>query len=218
MTSPLQIPIHIRQSEAILTPETIRKLFGASCLLTGTEKVRLLSRGASPLSIRCRTGEQNQLWVDAHLLGQLDASAVYLQGPEGTTGPLSPTRIPRRLHIPKALLKAWKLTPYHSLSIQAGSIILTQVKIHISDSLFLEIDPTDAAAADFPTYGRLIPAPQATAESHNSPAPSDYPRLITENDVRKARMRRQKIRLRKGQLITPSARMLAQEWGLLITD
>jgi hypothetical protein len=56
------------------------------------------------------------------------------------------------------------------------------------------------------------PAPRL---SRDPVAPAEPLPLITENDVRRARMRRERLRLAPGQLITPAARTLGRELKVL---
>jgi putative phosphotransacetylase len=95
--------------------------------------------------------------------------------------------------------------------------ILTEVFVRVSDEHDLELhidrDDADALRVGDGDPARLLLAPLAARRS-----PADYlpvGRLVGERDLRAAREQGKRILIRRGMLLTPSAREQGRELGLL---
>ncbi len=85
----------------------------------------------------------------------------------------------------------------------------------------VEVDRALWLGAGRPETGRWIAGLDLAPPA--APAPGDRVRVvsrgvITETDVRQARLRHQRIRVEPGQVVTPAARSLAREWDVFESD
>ena len=75
-----------------------------------------------------------------------------------------------------------------------------------------------AGGLDINATARWLPNVEWPSFDDAATEPNEQPtasrKLITENDVRRARMLRQRIRVETGQIITPAARSLGEEFGV----
>ncbi|MDX1438406.1 MAG: hypothetical protein R3284_00750 [Rubricoccaceae bacterium] len=127
--------------------------------------------------------------------------------------------IPSLLKLPAGLATAWNLSSGDVATLAVGSMAV-RAMVTSSDRLYLEIDHSIVGASGSQCgNARWLPGIEweTTIETVEVPQPerSQTNRLITENDVRRARMQRQTIEIGKGQLITPAARSLGEELGVI---
>ncbi len=220
MNRPDAIPLCIVQGHAVVTPEMVRTLFGPSYRLQGTERLHVYQAGRLLTTVSAVPGETPALFLDPRDLQTLHPDLpTRLRGPANVLAISYIERIPRRLRLPPSLQRAWELPPQRYVSVRVGEVLFTRLPVIAGKKVCIELSETDALAAGYPEHatGQLI---RASSTACLSPAPvqaSELPakRLITETDIRRAWMEHRTIHLQPGQLITPSARMLGQELGVL---
>lgn len=216
--TPEAIPVHPAESVAELAPEAVATLFGRGYALRGSERVRLVAGGSAPRFVAVRPGPSTRARLDAAERTALPNGPLRLIGPKGRLDAPPPDRLGRRLVLPTGMMKAWGLKPGEAVAVQLGALILATTT-EAGDRAGLHLGPTDRLAADAPpgTTARLrrdvalAPEQPETPPTHLAVAR----RLITETDVRQARLKGKRITLRPDQLITPSARALGRELGVL---
>lgn len=211
MIRPDAIPLLASASRAILPPATVEALFGRGYRWRGTERVRL---GGGP-TIPARRGDEPALLLDRLDATGLDGS-LRLVGPRGSIEAPRPRPVPRELVLPAALRRAWGLEVRQQVAVEVGAIIVTGVGVVDGDPAGVRLDRVDllAAGTGEDATARLrrdVAAPAGSAEEESPP----LARLITENDVRQARLHGRRIVVRPGQILTPAARSLGRELGVL---
>ncbi len=221
MIQPDAIPVRIAPSRADLAPSDVAALFGKGYTLRGSERVVVSRTGRGEVSVPVTAAKTSRLVLDA-----LDRDALgggpplRLRGPAGSTvaPPVEPVR--RALVLPAGLLRAWRLDVGQIVTVQAGAVAFGEVMVEEGDG-HVRLDRTDALAARL-TEGdtvrwnpqlTLAPSPSVADETPSNVRTTG--RLITENDVRQARLKGQKIVLGPGHIITPAARSLGRELGVL---
>lgn len=215
------IPVQIERSHAVLPPEAIAALFGDGYRMRGTERVEVVALGVTVAAVEGRAGPGLRLVLDAIDRDAMpDAAPLRLVGPRGVlplAGAAEP--LPSGLALPAGLLDAWRLAPGRRVAVAVGRVVLTGVLVEEGDAPCLRMDRAvrlaAEAPADKPAY--WLPNVEAPPSSDEAPAePPTAPRVITENDVRQARKRRETLRVTPGQIVTPAARALGRELGVLV--
>lgn len=141
---------------------------------------------------------------------------IDVVGPKGKLRNVSAHVLPRTLTLPRSLHRVWGLSADSTIAIQVGSIILTDVIVHDGQSAGLHLDRTDLASSGINLQATAILRRDLKAANPQALAEAGIPKkLITENDVRQARRKGKKIAVQPGQLITPAARSLGKELGVL---
>ena len=215
---PDAIPVRELASVATLPADAVRALFGRDAALRGTERVAVVRQGHVVARVAAEAGSALALQLDA-----LDARAIpsatglRLQGPVGVVDAPAPRPVQSRLWVPEGLKSAWRIGDEATVGL--GPIAL-RVAVDVGD-LGLAVDRALWVGAGAPETARWLPA---VTWERDAPVPPDADprvavvprRVITESDVRQARLRRQTIRLAPGQIVTPAARSLSRETGVLV--
>lgn len=214
---PDAIPVRPSSSRAVLSPPLVAALFGGGYTLRGTERVGVVRLGQEVLYVAVEGGPA-ALRLDALDRDRLGAlQDLRLQGPAGaaTAPPAGP--VVSRLTLPAALRRAWNVgdTATVALGTLAAAVPVGEgdLALHADRALWL--------AAGQPEVGRWLPsfalAPPA-AETPDDGVVQIERRVVTETDVRQARLKRQTILVVPGQVVTPAARSMGQEWGVFATE
>ena len=221
MIQPDALPLRIATSHAVLTAEDVRALFGAKHALRGSEHVFATRIGRGEVRVPIMAGTERRLVLDAldrDALG--DGPPLRLRGPAGSVDAPPPTPVRRALRLPVALVKAWGLTTGQVITVQAGAVAFGDVVVEEGEG-HVRLGRTDALAAglregDTVRWNRelQLAAPPSTPDK-TTPDVRTTGRLITENDVRQARLRGQQIVVRPDHIITPAAHSLGRELGIL---
>ena len=217
--APDAIPIQPIRSYAVLTGEMIEVLFGEGYRLRGTERVEVLQRGTLKGMADVVLNEASALFLDAADRSNLSGEDLRLRGPKGFLPAPSPQPITAMLELPAGLMAAWNLSEGQRTTTAVGDVAL-RATVALGEAVCLRVDRSLVFAGGLDETGtaRWIPdvvwadAGDASATPSEQPAPTK--RLITENDVRRARMLRKRIRVQDGQIVTPAARTLAEELGV----
>ena len=221
---PDAIPIQPVRSYTVLTGEMVKALFGEGYGLRGSERVELLQRGKLKAMVDVVPGEAPTLFLDAAArsnLGKLNLNIndLRLRGPKGLLPAPSPQPIPAVLELPAGLMAAWNLSEGQRTTVAWGDVAV-RATVALGEKSCLRIDRAlvFASGLDETAKARWIPDVVWADDDDASAPPSEQPaptkRLITENDVRRARMLRKRIRVQDGQIVTPAARALAEELGV----
>lgn len=217
--APDAIPVRALASIATLSPDAVQHLFGASATLRGTEQLALVQLGQVRAHVSVQQGPTLDLQLDS-----LDASSttsalgLRLQGPVGVLDASSVQPLQSALTVPEGLKAAWRMGDEATLGI--GSLAI-QVPVAVGNELAMGVERALWLGAGSPETARWLPQTTWTATPKTAKEPDNDPRVatilgrvVTETDVRQARLRRQRIRLSPGQIVTPAARSLAREWGV----
>jgi len=217
--APDAIPIQPIRSYAVLTGEMIEVLFGEGYRLRGTERVEVLQRGTLKGMADVILNEASALFLDAADRSNLSGEDLRLRGPKGFLPAPSPQPITAMLELPAGLMAAWNLSEGQRTTTAVGDVAL-RATVALGEAVCLRVDRSLVFAGDLDETGtaRWIPdvvwADSGDASATPSEQPAPTKRLITENDVRRARMLRKRIRVQDGQIVTPAARTLAEELGV----
>lgn len=220
MPAPGTFPIHTVISEAVLPAERVADLFGAGYKLKGSEKVRIM-RGADVLAtLPLRTCSHLDLRLDATDQARIGSHPARIVGPRGYVEVQKILPLKRRLIVPAPLLSTWTLKAGQLVAVHAGTVIFGHVEVTTGDTLRLVLPRTDVLSAGVAegdaarifTTDAFAPAPEV------SEVPTVAGKLITENDIRQARIKRRKINVQPGQILTPAARSLGLELGVLLFE
>ncbi len=217
MNRPDSIPLHLLQEYAVVPPKALGTLFGSSYRFRGTERLEIYQAGRVRGIVAIQQGETPALFLDPRTFRSLHTELpVRLKGPAGAISIANIGLLPRHLRLPPAIQKAWDIPSESYVTIQVGEVHFTHVPVLSGNTLRFELCETDALAARYWEHGTgqllRISEDRPSSSASFSPPPK---RLITETDIRRARMEHRTIRLQPGQLITPSARMLGRELGVL---
>ena len=215
--APDAIPVHALASVATLPPEAVRQLFGAGAALRGTERMALVYLGQARAHVAVRAASTLSIHLDA-----LDASSIHaasglrLQGPVGVLDAPAPQPVRSMLTVPEGLKAAWRMGDEATVGL--GSLAV-RVPVETGSPLALGVERALWLGAGSPETARWLP--QTSWATTPEPEPPPDPRIaviggrvVTETDVRQARLKRQRIRLSDGQIVTPAARSLAREWDV----
>ncbi len=224
---PDALPVQAARSHAVLPPDAVAALFGEGYTWRGTERVEVLGAGR-PLFVEARPGDPLRLVLDALDREALRASSPTLRGPRGALdapaiGPIAP-----RLVLPTGLRDAWGLTDGVTTSVALGPLVLSHVRVETGEGPRVVLDRTVllAAGTEAGTTARWlgskgsVESARPAASSASLPSPNRMEvvevegRVVTENDVRRARLQHKKIVVRPDQIVTPAARSLGRELGV----
>ena len=216
---PDAISIEPIPSYAVLTGDEAAALFGERYHFRGTERVELLQRGKVKGFADVVLGESFTLYLEAADRTSLRKEDLRLRGPKGLLPAPKPQPIAAVLELPAGLMAAWNLSEGQRTTVALGDVAV-RTAVALGEKMCLRIDRAlvFASGLDETATARWIPdvvwpdADEASATPSEQPAPKK--RLITENDVRRARMLRKRIRVQDGQIVTPAARSLAEELGV----
>ena len=207
---PDAIPVRAMASRAVLPPDAIAALFGPGARLGPTARVTLVRLGRAQGQVAVVSGAALAVTLDRSMG---DEGAVRLQGPVGVVGPVETGQLCSRLVLPDGLRRAWNVG--ESATLALGPLALA-VPVASGPEARAEIERAAWLAAGRPETARWLPgvAWERDPETPDPGAQVVERRVVTETDVRQARLRRQRIRLGPGQIVTPAARSLAREWDV----
>ncbi|MDT0630631.1 hypothetical protein [Rubrivirga litoralis] len=212
---PDALAVRALASRAVLPPGAVARLFGKKSVLRGTERVAVVRRGRVLAYVPAAPGADLRLALDAL---DLDAAppgpGLRLQGPGGVVDAPAPEPVRSRLVLPDGTRRAWGVPERATVAL--GPVALTLDVVSGADP-HVALDRALWLGAGRPEAARWLPAVDLAPPA--PPAADDHVRtvergVVTETDVRQARLRRQTIRLRPGQIVTPAARSLGHEWGV----
>lgn len=210
MIQPDAIPVVPLKSTATLTERDAQTLFGDTP--GKNANVQIVGSGNMLATIPAARGETTQVtW--SRLEHPERSTGLRLVGPVGSCPLKNSSFIENRLVAPSRLAQAWNLPEQATLII--GEIALS-VPVTDGDSVCCEVDEALHRAAERPEHARWVPGlTLSSASEKNRSEDTNTPhRIITENDIRQARLRRRKIAVRPEQVVTPAARALGNEWNI----
>lgn len=122
------------------------------------------------------------------------------------------------LNLPAGVASAWGLTDGQTTTVAIGTVALRAI-VGVGSVPALEVDKSVvAAASSIPvTTARWLPQTawdSGMLETSENSVPEPLKRIITENDIRKARMEKRSIVVGPEQIVTPAARALGDELGV----
>ena len=200
-------------SRAVLPPDAVAQLFGARYALRGAERVAVVRLGRVLFHVAAEGGAALRLDLDATDTAP-PASGLRLQGPGGAVDAPTPVPVHSRLVLPDGLRRAWDVADRATVAL--GPVALG-VPVESGPEPHFVVERALWLGAGRPETARWLPAvdlaPPAPPEADDRARTVDRG-VVTETDVRQARLRRQTIRLRPGQIVTPAARSLGREWGV----
>ena len=206
------IPVRPLASRAVLPPDAIATLFGEKAALRETACVSLVQKGREIGQIAVVPGVALAVGLDQSDVAE---GPVKLQGPVGVVGPVEATCVSSRLVLPDGLRRAWGVGECATLGLGA---VAASVTVASGPEAVAEIERALWLGAGRPETARWLPgvdwAPTAEPQAPDNGALVIARRVITETDVRQARTKRRRIRLGPGQIVTPAARSLADEWDV----
>lgn len=218
---PGALPVRFARSVAVLAPDAVAVLFGKGYALTGTERIAAGRSAQREVQVRVEPGNTTRLVLDAldrHTLG--DGPPLRLRGPKGSLDAPTVETIRRALVLPAGLLGAWRLQAGQRVTVQAGAVAFGDVMVEEGQPAHVRLGPADGLAAGIGegatvrwNPGLDLSVPERVPSADPKVRPTG--RLITENDVRQARLRNQTIVVQSGQILTPAARSLGRELGVL---
>ena len=209
---PDAIPVRVAASHVALPPEAVAAVFGATAVLRPTARVALVQAGRELARVPVQAAAQLAVVLDRT---DAIAGAVRIQGPVGVTGPAVPTSACSRLVLPDGLRRAWGLADRATLAL--GGIAVS-VEVASGPDVAAEVERAAWLAAGRPETARWLPGVELAPDPDDD-APDDGAlriprRVVTETDVRQARLAHRRICLQPGQIVTPAAQSLAREWGV----
>ena len=219
---PDALPVRFARSAAVLAPDAVVALFGKGYQVKGSERIVVSRSAQREVAVPVTLGKATRLALDGldrHALG--DGPPLRLRGPKGSVEAPEPEKSGRALVLPAGLIGAWRLKAGQHVAVQAGAVAFGDVVVEEGQPAHVRLCPADGLAAglvegDTVRWNpHLDLEPPAEPEAKPDPKVRATGRLITENDVRQARMRNQTIVVRDGQLLTPAARSLGRELGVL---
>ncbi len=208
----------------MLAPGAVRRLFGDGYALRGTERVFVGAATRREVSVPVEAGPDSRLVLDALDRDTLGQSALgknarlRLRGPAGRLDAPTVEPVARALALPAGLIRAWGLAVGQTVAVQAGAVAFGDVTVGEGEGV-VYLDPADALAAGLAEGDPARWTPHldlATPHPRHAAVADGYPtgRLVTETDVRQARLRGQTITVREGQIVTPAARSLGRDLGV----
>ena len=203
----------------MLAARDLEAAFGAGARLRPSATAEVVQRGAVVARVPVEAGDRTRLVLDATagLEGALEGGGLALQGPAGAVPGLEAERVRSRLVVPGGLRRAWGVGERATLALGA---VAAAVDVEDGPALEAVLERALWLGAGRPETARWLPGlvlevaePDADLEAER--VGRIERRVVTENDVRQARRKRQTIRVRPGQIVTPAARSLGAEWGVL---
>ena len=218
MIRPDAIPVAAAASSVALDAALVVALFGRGYTLRGTERVQLARRGRDAGTATVTAGPPS-LTLDAlaaDALAGLDG--VRLVGPTGSAAAPPAHLLTPRLGLPAGLRRAWGVADAATLALGRVAV---RAAVEDAATAGLTVDRALWLSAGRPATARWLAgdallAPPASSPAVDSPiAITEIPRrVVTETDVRQARLHGRRLRLRPGQVVTPAAQSLAREWDV----
>ena len=207
-------------SRAVLPADAAARLFGGP--LRGTERAAVVRLGRVLAHVAVEAGPALRLTLDGldagavlGLEGEPRVDGVRLQGPVGVVDAPAPEAVRSRLVLPDGTRRAWGVPDRAVLAF--GPLALA-VPVEGGADAHAALDRALWLGAGRPATARWRPGLDLAPPAPPAADVRDYAverGVVTETDVRQARLRRQTIRVRPGQVVTPSARSLGREWDVL---
>ena len=207
------LPVRPLGPLATLPPAALAAVFGAGATLRPSATVEVVRVGDVVARVPVAAGAALALRVDATVKVE---GAVHLRGPAGAVAVTAePAR--SRLVLPDGLRRAWGVAD--AAVVALGPVALA-VPVESGPEATVEVDRALWLGAGRPETARWLPgvdlAPPAPP-ADDGPIVVDR-RVVTETDVRQARLKRRRIRLTPGQIVTPAARSLGREARVFLDD
>ena len=211
---PDALPVRPLASRAVLPPDAVAVLFGPGATLRPSATAEVVRLGAAVGRVAVETGAALALWVDAT---DAIAGAASLRGPVGAIGPVTAKSVRSRLALPDGLRRAWGIGDVATVGLGPLAVGLPvetgpEVRVEAERALWLAADRPETARW-LPGVDLAPPAPDADAEAGVVVIER---RVVTETDVRQARLKHRRIRLTPGQIVTPAAQTLGREAGIFV--
>ena len=216
---PDAIPVRPVGSRAVVPAAGLGALFGKNAVLGPSANVEVVRRGEVAARAPVEAGPALALHLDTLGLDAVGGSldGLSLRGPVGSLA-VEARPVRSRLVLPDALRRAWGLEAPAALDL--GGLAVS-VPVEGGPDLGLEAERALWLAAGRPATARWLPglalAPPSAPDAEPGVVAVEA-RVVTETDVRQARLKRRRIRLRPGQIVTPAARALAHEWGVFAKE
>ena len=207
------IPVRAPGSLATVPPGLLAELFGAGARLRPSATVEVVCLGEVVGRVPVVAGGALHLQVDA--LAEAEGP-VHLRGPVGAvTVETEPVR--SRLVLPDGLRRAWGVG--ESAVLGLGAVALA-VPVESGPDVVAEVERALWLGAGRPETARWLSGIDLAPPA---PEPDDgllviERRVVTETDVRQAKLKRRRIRLTPGQIVTPAAQTLAREARVFVDD
>ena len=214
--SPDALPVRAAASRAELPPRLAEALFGAG--LRGGERIAMARLGTVRAHVAVVAGDRPRLVLDAldaDALGGVSAEGARLVGPVGSAPAPAPEALATTLVLPEGLRRAWGVPDRVAVGLGA---LAAEVAVATGAEAALHAERALWLAAGRPERARWLPG-VALAPEPSPPTADDRTievegRVVTETDVRQARLRHRRIALRAEQIVTPGARDLGREWDV----
>ncbi|WP_412069777.1 hypothetical protein [Rubrivirga sp. IMCC43871] len=212
---PDALPVRAIGSRAVVPAKALATLFGDRATLGPSATVEVVRLGHVVARIPVATGAALALVLDATDADALGGSVV-LRGPVGASASVEPTAVGSRLVLPGGLRRAWNVP--NRAAVALGPLA-AMVAVADGPDPAVEIDRALWLAAGRPETARWLPGlvldtlDDAAEPDRTGPLTIDR-RVITETDVRQARLGHRQIRVAEGQIVTPAAASLARETGV----
>ncbi|WP_412060910.1 hypothetical protein [Rubrivirga sp. IMCC45206] len=216
---PDALPVRALGSRATMPPKALAALFGERATLAPSATVEVVRTGHVVARVAVSAGAALALVLDATDADSLSlGGAVVLRGPVGASGPVTPGPVCSRLVLPGGLRRAWNV-PADRAAVALGPLA-AMVAVADGPDAAVEVDRALWLAAGRPETARWLPGltldtPDADDARTDATGPLTIDRrVITETDVRQARLAHRQIRVAEGQIVTPAAASLAREAGV----
>ena len=195
-----------------MTAAEAEALYGPKARLSASARVEVVRLGELVARVPVAVGVRRALVLDRLAGGA--GETVSLRGPNGAIGPCAAEEVPSRLMLPDGLRRAWGVGERAVVDLGGVAVSVpvergTETVVEIERALWLGAGQPETAR----WLGSVDLAPPSPADPDAGPLTLDR-RVVTETDVRQARLNRRRIALRPGQIVTPSARSLGREWGV----
>ena len=207
---PDALPVRAVGARAVLPAAALAEAFGVGAVLGPSATVEVVRLGAVVARVPVESGAALALQVDASV--DVDGEAS-LRGPVGAVGPVRAEGVRSRLVLPDALRRAWGVG--ETAVVALGPVALA-VPVEAGPEAGVDVERTLWLGAGRPATARWLPgvdlAPPAPPADDGALVIER--RVVTETDVRQARLKHRRIRLTPGQIVTPAARSLGRDSGV----
>jgi hypothetical protein len=208
---PDALPVRPVASSAALPEAVAVALFGAP--LRGSEHVDVVRLGRVVATVAAVAGPALRLVLDASC--DAEPGGLRLCGPVGNVDAPAPEPVAARLVLPAGLVRAWGVGERAAVAVGGVAV---RASVEAGAVAGIEVDRAVWIAAGRPATARWLPGMEWEDEVRPEPADATTlvvpRRVVTETDVRQAKLRRLTIRIAPGQVVTPAAQSLAREWGV----
>ena len=211
---PDAIPVRALGSRAVVTAADAAVLFGPNARLAPSASVEVVRAGQAVGRVGVEIGPTRSLVLDATAPSATASGAVSLRGSVGAVGPLEAEAVRSRLVLPDGLRRAWGVSERAVVAL--GAVALA-VPVEAGAEPAVEVERALWLGAGRPQAARWLAGVDLAEPVAPDPAVGPVRierRVVTETDVRQARLKHRRIRLSPGQIVTPAARSLGDEWGV----